>query len=106
MVQPITPREAGELANTRIPDYVFQGINNLITEKFRYGRANFTLTEAVSAIRSVNNEFSQSELSRKGYLDFEEHYRNKGWFVEYDQPAYNESYEPNFKFSARMTAYP
>jgi hypothetical protein len=33
------------------------------------------------------------------WLNFETAYRSKGWKVDYDKPAYNESYDAFFQFT-------
>jgi len=43
----------------------------------------------------------RSVLFAKRYFDIEEIYRQVGWEVYYDRPAYNEDYKPTFIFSKR-----
>lgn len=40
-------------------------------------------------------------IFKEHLLDFEDVYRNKGWNVKYDKPAYNESYEPTWTFTPK-----
>ena len=46
--------------------------------------------------------FTDGELSKmlyeKHYLDVEDAYRKRGWIVDYDKPAYNETYDAFFEF--------
>jgi len=40
----------------------------------------------------------RSEIINNGWLNIEEAYRAADWEVEYDKPAYNETYRAHFIF--------
>lgn len=97
-IRPINPEEIAELKLQLIPDAVIEVVNALLAKKAGQGsRIVLTQTEIVRDL--VKRGFSKNELFEQHYMDFEPIYRNAGWDVVYDGPAYNESYEPTFTFS-------
>jgi hypothetical protein len=44
---------------------------------------------------------SRQEVFDNQWLDIEDIYREAGWKVSYDKPAYNETYKAYFTFSRR-----
>ena len=44
------------------------------------------------------SNYSRNEIFDNHLLDFEDVYRDQGWSVMYDGPAYCESYDPYFLF--------
>lgn len=49
----------------------------------------------------VRRGMKRDELFDKGWMDIEPIYRKSGWRVEYDKPAYNETYPATFTFSKK-----
>ena len=108
--KPITPAEALGKSGENIPDFVIEAFDELITEGIR-GSTSVTITqdEAVERIiskmpaRIADNlgHSRRDEIFEKNWLDVEELYREQGWEVQYDKPAYNESYAPTFTFSSK-----
>lgn len=102
-VKPISPQEA--LKYSAIPDAVIEAWNNLIV-RFRRGRCSIVpQNEALAAIQKAQLEYtgltySIGQIIDNGWLEIEEIYRNAGWTVKYDRPAYNETYTPVFIFTA------
>jgi hypothetical protein len=90
---PITPAEAEERRKVNIPGFVIDVVNRLIVENVT---PNGTATVLVSDIKAALHHGY-----RKEWLDFEELYREAGWEVTYDGPAYNETYPAYFKFRAK-----
>jgi hypothetical protein len=43
---------------------------------------------------------TRDEIFDNHWMDVEALYRENGWGVKYDRPAYNEDYEPMFIFTA------
>jgi len=43
-------------------------------------------------------EHKRDDFFDKHWLDFEALFEKVGWKVYHDKPAYNENYEPTFKF--------
>ena len=104
-VKPISPKEAFE-AYAHLPDKVTKTWNALIV-KNRSGRGSVVKQDdAVEALRAAMSEDHQDLIPRQrvfdeGWLEIEEVFRAAGWKVEYDKPAYCETYPATFTFTAR-----
>lgn len=94
--KPISPDEI----KIELPEFVIQGINAAIQEKYRGGSFTVKQNEIMDFIMQFAPEgFQRSDLGAKGYLDFEELYESYGWKVKYDRPGFNENYyDPYFEF--------
>jgi len=106
-VQPISPQEALAAKITTIPDVVIEAVNAILTERAtKSGYVHFTQKELIERIqaRSIaqGSPISKNMLFDNHWLDFEPFYEKAGWKVEYDKPAYCESYDANFKFMRRF----
>jgi len=103
MIKPITPNEVvSHKAHVVIPDYVFEAFNYLISKNFRNGSATVTQNEVVKHIIAARHETITSDyLFINHFLDVEDVYREAGWKVEYDKPAYCETYQAVFKFTIK-----
>jgi hypothetical protein len=99
-VLPITPEEAVQLKTAAIPDKVFVAFNDLIAANLRDGRAVVPAKEAAELAAQLL-DVSTKEVYDSGWMDVEPAYRERGWNVDYDQPAYNESYEACYTFTAK-----
>jgi hypothetical protein len=102
MTKPISPAEFAELRNF-IPDQVFQVVNQLLVQKKQIGGASLSRItvfqkEVVDKLETEYN-FNRRDIYDKHMLDFEPHYREAGWTVKFDKPAYCESYEAYWTFS-------
>lgn len=97
--RPITPAEAASTKQAAIPPKVFDVFNELILEGLDSGESTVYQKEVVK--RLVKKGLSSTEIFDNGWLNVEPIYRKAGWIVEYDKPAYNEDYEPTFKFRKR-----
>lgn len=95
-VGPISPAEI-EQRKIIFPKEVFETFNRLIADNWNGHSATVMQKEATKAIADVLN-IPVSQIFNKGYLDIEEAYRAAGWHVQYDKPAFDESYEPHFVF--------
>lgn len=95
---PITPDEVQWVKKNSIPNEVIQIFNDLIATNWDGRRAVVLQKLAVAAIKQHLNCTSE-EIFKNHWLDVEETFRTAGWKVEFDQPAYCESYEPSFTFS-------
>ena len=99
MIEPITPDEIGAAKANTFPDFVIESVNALIAANYTNGRANFTQKAVISEmLERAGGKLKRTEIFEKGYLNFEEIYRDRGWKVEYDKPAYYETYDANFTF--------
>lgn len=92
----ITPEDADKAREKSIPPEVFEAFNELIVADLdAYGTATVRQCDVEKAIRA---KIGTIEMR---WLDVESSYRAAGWRVEYDKPAYNETYEPTFKFNRK-----
>lgn len=92
MINPIKPSEVG-LAKV-FPDFVISSFNTLIARHFN-GCSSTVLQK--DAVELINKE--SAEPFKDWWLNIEETYRSTGWKVEYDKPAYNETYDAAYKFT-------
>lgn len=110
-MKPITPVEAA--AGLHVPDFVVAVVNRLIAEAFD-GRAAVLKQDTVIAgilatgpsvkrhgIGTVKAD--RADVFNRGWLNFEGLYEEAGWSVEYDKPAYNETYAAVFRFTRRSS---
>lgn len=95
-VKPIRPDEIPR--HRPIPDEVITVFNGLIAEKLRNDEAVIKQDEVVSRIVALLGRGARAEIFDNGWLDVEHLYREAGWHVEYDRPAYNEDYPATYKF--------
>ena len=100
MIKPITPDEIKH----EIPDFIIEAVNTLIKKKWD-GKEAIINQNDILAIVSSNDGYddkpSRRTIFENNWLDFEDLYREVGWKVEYDKPAYNESYDAYFKFTKK-----
>ena len=97
MVEPIKPSEIVQI----IPEWVIEGANECITAHYVELRkeSHFTQDELVTFImKHAPEDVERDTLFKNHWLDIEPTYRRAGWIVEFDQPAYCESYDANFTF--------
>lgn len=97
---PIAPSEVADLKTTLIPEYVFNAFNHMIAKKWNGSSSSFTQDAVIDKIcetQTVDRQY----LFSNNYLDVEDSYRKAGWVVEYDKPAYNETYEAMFTFKKK-----
>jgi hypothetical protein len=102
-VKPIKPEQMNDI----IPDWVIEGANKCIVDHYSKGESQFTQNELIKYIlEEMPPEVSkQHDVQTKRQmlfdyhlLDIEDTYREAGWKVEYDKPAYCEDYPANFTF--------
>jgi hypothetical protein len=103
MSKPIRPNEVSDVMS--FPDEVIDGFNTLIAKNWDGKASVFLQKDVVKEIRrnfvKSGKRMDSNQIFEKNYLDVEETYRLNGWKVEYDKPAYNETYEASFKFSKK-----
>lgn len=92
-VKPISPNEIKKI----IPDFVVEAVNELIAEKVNsQNHATVLQKHIVDRVKSkTDQDFDYA------WLDFENVFRDAGWNVNYDKPAYCESYDAFFEFSPK-----
>ena len=97
---PITPDEVKQRVQNSIPEGVFEAFNEAIARKYRSGRA-VVLQKDVVALISEKMNVSDDAVFENHWLDVEDSYRQAGWKVNYDKPAYCENYEAFFEFERK-----
>jgi hypothetical protein len=104
-VKPITPDDVKIIKKTQIPDVVIAVFNTLIVKNMTLNGSSTIKQDAIVkeiCARMVDDTHTINEVCNRifneHWLDVEEIYRNAGWIVEYDKPAYCESYESYFIF--------
>lgn len=98
MAGPISPDEARR-ANP-IPDAVYEAFNELIVECDGVVYQEEVVERILLKMPELENDRS---IYKKGWLNVEDAYREKGWDVTYDKPGYNETYRPYFRFAKRRS---
>jgi hypothetical protein len=93
--KPMRPEQIAEAKNLAIPGHVFDAFNTCITKTYTNGRAQVYQKDVVAEIAKT------TENPPIEWLDVEEAYRENGWDVQYDKPAYCESYRAFFIFSKK-----
>ena len=96
MIKPITPDETRAIRKG-IPDFIFEAINSLIIKNVSAGGVARVLQNDI--LNLIQDKMTRESVFSNKYLDIEDHYRDAGWKVKYDKPAYNETYEAYFVFS-------
>lgn len=96
-VRPIRPSELAKRKKAVLPNAVLEAFNELIAQHFSGGSATIKQDDVVTLM--VKKGLKRKEVFERHWLDIEEVYRAEGWNVEYDKPAYNESYPATFTFS-------
>jgi len=94
-VRPIRPVDASRKKRESIPDTVFSVFNHLIAENFDGRQAVIKQCDILSALKPMFISINMN------WLDVEDIYREAGWIVDYDKPAYNETYEATFTFKRK-----
>lgn len=117
MIKPITPREVIGKKKELLPDAVLEAFNELIAKHWNNGEACFKQDEVVALIcQKLEQELNKGgssddnwmsvrkqEIFDNHYLDVEGIYRKAGWTVNYDSPAYCESYPATFTFRSKKS---
>lgn len=101
-VQPIKPSQVIKKKKDGIPDYVIESFNELIAKHFDGSSSTIKQDEILSVILSKMLEgSSRQDVFDNHWLDVEDIFRKAGWEVNYDKPAYNESYPATFEFKPK-----
>lgn len=98
-VDPLKPQDVAKEKQASIPDEVLECFNQVILEEYYNGYASIKQEDVVNLM--ISKGLDRNEIFKKGWLNVEDIYRKAGWKVEYDKPAYNESYPASFSFSAK-----
>lgn len=99
-IKPISPEELPKQKRLQIPDIILDVVNKLIVKNW-----NASSREAIVYQKEILNEIGErldhDKIFDNHWLDIEDIYREQGWIVVYDAPAYCESYDEYFKFKIK-----
>lgn len=99
-----TPEDAKQRHVASIPDFVIKAINELLSENYKDQGFSIPQDTIITRIlRYSPEEITRSSIFSNRWLDIEDLYRQNGWEVEYDKPAYNESYSARFIFKPKQS---
>ena len=98
-IAPLSPSDITNNLHNIIPDVVITAVNNILTKKYRGSSINITQEEIIREIVRLDPNMNSEQLFENRWLDIEPIFRSVGWQVEFDKPAYHESYEAFFTFS-------
>lgn len=96
-VKPISPDELIAQKKKEFPSIVIKVVNRLLKEKWDGKEARIMQDDIIKYIVQ-NSNYTKNEIFDKHLLDFEDVYRDQGWKVTYDSPAYCETYDAYFLF--------
>lgn len=99
-VKPFSPKEAEEAKISNIPDEVLEAVNELLSESYS-SRIVLLQDKVINRVISKMENISRQDIFENKWLDFEPVYRKQGWCVEYDKPAYNDSYGAHWVFKQK-----
>lgn len=105
-MKPITPDEVAVVKQATLPDFVVRAFNECIATGWNADAKEsvFLQDDVVRLILEYGAEHihDRQEIFDKRWLDVEPIYQSQGWNVEYDKPAYNETYSATFTFSPKF----
>lgn len=94
-MSPITPQQVAKKKGRYIPKVVFDAFDALIVTNYADGKAVVLQREVVERVKKTLPDF------KNDWLNVESAYEAIGWTVDYDKPAYNETYPATFTFTAK-----
>lgn len=97
MIEPIKPSEVAGLKQKRIPNKVIEAFNEMIADNWKGSYARFKKDDVLDKILEKINS-TRNEVYKQNWLDVEDIYRQAGWKVTYDSPAYCETYDATYEF--------
>jgi hypothetical protein len=95
MPGPLKPEQVGLKKIEVFPEAVFDCFNELIAATWN-GYESIVKQEDVLDLIKSRLRMARQDILDKHYLDVEDVYREAGWEVQYDRPAYNEQPYPAF----------
>ena len=97
-IKPIKPN-AVKNKKPNIPGFAIDCVNKLIKLRWDGFQARIPQREIVDTILEQDPTLERADVFEGHWLNFEEMFREAGWNVLYDGPAYNEDYEAYFLFT-------
>ena len=100
-VRPISPDHIAEYKEEHFPSEVFAAFNELIAKNFVNGSSTVKQKDVIALICNKMPDIGNLQIFAGGWLNIEDVYRDNGWKVTYDKPAYCESYDAFFVFKRK-----
>lgn len=103
MIKPIKPDEVVgfKLPEKIIPEEVIESVNELIARNWQGKSARLDQYTLVDLIKTKLKLIDDKLIYENRWLDFEDMYRESGWNVVYNKPAYYETFSPSFMFTKK-----
>lgn len=100
-VKPLSPKEVQEKQIDNIPDFIIEAVNELIAQKIGDNDSvNITQSAIMElALKKAPEGTTRQVIYDNNWMDIEPLFRKAGWRVDYDKPAYCETYSANFTFT-------
>ena len=99
MVKPLAPSDVVSAQVELFPDFVIETWNAAIAKNWDGTKSLILQKDMVfELIAASPTLINSADVFSEHWLDIEALYRLEGWIVEYDKPAYNESYDAHFWF--------
>jgi hypothetical protein len=99
MVKPLAPADVGSAHAELFPDFVIETWNTVIAKNWSGTQSRIEQDDIILELIAASPMLvDRGDVFARHWLDIEDLYRAEGWVVEYDKPAYNESYDPYFVF--------
>ena len=98
-IKPISPSEVDD--TQYIPDWAIEAANECIIAHYKAATRTSHFTQNVLIeyyLKHAPKSVTRQTIFSENWLDIEPIYRKEGWIVDYDSPAYCETYEANFTF--------
>jgi hypothetical protein len=102
MVKPIAPSEVSAAQVALFPDFVMETWNTAIAKNWSGNQSHILQDDIIHELIAASpGLIDRGDVFARHWLDIEDLYRAEGWAVEYDKPAYNESYDACFVFKKK-----
>lgn len=100
--KPIKPDEVPKYKGELFPPEVFESVNELIVAHSTNKNSRIVIKQKdIVHLIQQKLPITNSEIFNKGYLNFEQVYREAGWHVTYTRPDYTECFDSYFTFEAK-----
>lgn len=107
-LKPFTPADAEKAKKHHMHPIMIDAVNELLGENYnKAGRVKIYQEDVIQrALQLFKERIGGSAITEQniydyGWLDFEDIFRNAGWNVQYDRPAYYETYKAYYMFTKK-----
>lgn len=97
-IKPIQPHEISH----SIPGFVIEIFNDILKEKYFGSKITIKQDLVMDKIMAMSaNNFTRQDVYNQHWLDVEDVFREAGWVVTFDKPAYCETHDAHWTFKAK-----